>query len=193
LIAVVLVSSFSLFAQNDSVKVQSPARSWNVKSAVEVESLVPMFMTGGFHFGVGYRFDKFRVRVSVINGGHYDAEQAGINNSSADFKRYYKTSPGLFFGYNVWRNLEVYSYLELHTFEIEQKSTGIRKNLHSADTGLGVSYQFFVGKVFYIQPGLHLYLRRDKSIDFETARYTIPSADFSPVLRLGARLWSKSK
>jgi hypothetical protein len=152
-----------------------------------------MFMTGGFHVGIGYRFDRFRVRLSVINGGSYDAEKAGINNSSNDFKRFYKTSPGFFFGYNVWRNLELYSYLELHTFEIEQKSTGIRKNLYSTDTGLGLSYQFFIGNVFYIQPGLHLYLRKRTGIDFETARYTIPGADFSPVLRLGARLWSKSK
>lgn len=193
LCVMLMLSSLGLWAQRDSVKMEVPARTWNVKSAIEVESLVPMFMTGGFHVGIGYRFDRFRVRLSVINGGSYDAEKAGINNSSNDFKRFYKTSPGFFFGYNVWRNLELYSYLELHTFEIEQKSTGIRKNLYSTDTGLGLSYQFFIGNVFYIQPGLHLYLRKRNSIDFETARYTIPGADFSPVLRLGARLWSKSR
>lgn len=165
----------------------------NVTSAVEIESLVPMFVSGGFHVGIGYRFDRFRVRFSVINGGSYDAEKAGINNSSEEFKRYYKTSPGVFFGYNLWRNLELYSYLEFHTFQIEQRSTGIRRDLHSIDTGLGVSYQFFVGKVFYIQPGLHLYVRKNKSVDFPTDHYTISSADFSPVLRIGARLWSKRK
>jgi hypothetical protein len=189
----ILLLSTNVFAQSDSVRIVSSNRSWKVKSAIEVESLVPMFITGGFHVGLGYRFDRFRVRVSVINGGSYDAEKAGIKNSSDAFERHYKTSPGVFFGYNLWRNLELYSYLEFHTFEIEQKSTGIKKDLHSKDTGLGISYQFFIGKTVYIQPGLHLYVRKDKSIDFETARYSIPTVDFSPVVRLGVRLWSTSK
>ena len=191
-------SSFGcVLAQNDSLRVKEPARahakSYEVKSAVEVESLVPMFLTGGYHIGVGYRYERFRVRVSVINGGSYDAETAGVNNSSADFKRFYKTSPGLFLGYNLWRNLELYSYLEAHTFEIEQKSTGIRKDMHSLDTGLGLSYQFFIGRYFYIQPGMHVYLRGDKTVNFETANYSVPNVDLSPVVRLGVRLWSKDK
>lgn len=193
-----VLSSFGcVLAQNDSLRVKKPARahakSYEVKSAVEVESLVPMFLTGGFHIGVGYRYERFRVRVSVINGGSYDAETAGVNNSSADFKRFYKTSPGLFLGYNLWRNLELYSYLEAHTFEIEQKSTGIRKDMHSLDTGLGLSYQFFIGRYFYIQPGMHVYLRGDKTVNFETASYSVPNVDLSPVIRLGVRLWSKNK
>lgn len=191
-------SSFGcVLAQNDSLRVKEPARahakSYEVKSAVEVESLVPMFLTGGYHIGVGYRYERFRVRLSVINGGSYDAETAGVNNSSADFKRFYKTSPGLFLGYNLWRNLELYSYLEAHTFEIEQKSTGIRKDMHSLDTGLGLSYQFFIGRYFYIQPGMHVYLRGDKTVNFETASYSVPNVDLSPVVRLGVRLWSKDK
>jgi len=186
-----------VFAQNDSLRVKEPAKahakSYEVKSAVEVESLVPMFLTGGYHIGIGYRYERFRVRLSVINGGSYDAETAGVNNSSANFKRFYKTSPGLFLGYNLWRNLELYSYLEAHTFEIEQKSTGIRKDMHSLDTGLGLSYQFFIGRYFYIQPGMHVYLRGDKSVNFETVSYSIPNVDLSPVVRLGVRLWSKDK
>jgi len=193
----VFASLGCVFAQNDSLRVKEPAKthakSYEVKSAVEVESLVPMFLTGGYHIGVGYRYERFRVRLSVINGGSYDAETAGVNNSSADFKRFYKTSPGLFLGYNLWRNLELYSYLEAHTFEIEQKSTGIRKDMHSLDTGLGLSYQFFIGRYFYIQPGMHVYLRGDKTVNFETANYSVPNVDLSPVLRLGVRLWSKDK
>jgi len=183
--------------RNDSLPIKQVAKKqfnpYEVKSAVEVESLVPMFLTGGYHVAVCYRFDRFRVRFSIINGGTYDAETAGVNNSSADFKRFYKTSPGLFFGYNLWKGLELYSYLESHTFEIEQKSTGIRKDLHSYDTGLGLSYQFFVGRYFYIQPGMHLYLRGDKKIEFPTAGYSIPNIDLSPVIRLGLRLWSNGK
>jgi hypothetical protein len=183
--------------RNDSLPIKQVAKKqfnpYEVKSAFEVESLVPMFLTGGYHFAVCYRFDRFRVRFSIINGGTYDAETAGVNNSSANFKRFYKTSPGVFFGYNLWKGLELYSYLESHTFEIEQKSTGIRKDLHSYDTGLGLSYQFFVGRYFYIQPGMHLYLRGDKTIEFPTAGYSIPNIDLSPVIRLGLRLWSNGK
>lgn len=164
-------------------------RNYEVKQAIEVESLFPMFFYGGYHFAAGYRYKKIRVRVSVINGGTYDAETAGINNSSSDFKRYYKTSPGIFLGYNVWKNLEVYTYLESHTFQIEQKSTGVKKDVDSYDTGAAVSYQFFIGRIFYIQPGLHLYLRTNKTADFANVQYHIPNADFSVVVRVGARLW----
>jgi hypothetical protein len=164
-------------------------RNYTVKHALEVESLVPMFFTGGYHVAVGYRYKKFRVRASIINGGTYDAETDGIENSSPEFKRYYTTSPGVFFGYNIWRNLELYTYLEFHTFEITQTSTGNKQNVKSTDTGLGISYQFFIGRVFYIQPGVHLYLRQDNSANFNETIYNIPNADFSPVVRIGARLW----
>jgi hypothetical protein len=127
----------------------------------------------------------------VINGGTYDAEPAGFKNASGQFKRYYKTSPGLFLGYNIWKNLEIYTYVEHHTFEIEQKSTGIKQDMHSIDFGCAVSYQFFIGRIFYVQPGLHLYLRKANSLDFNGTTYTIPTADFSPVLRLGIRYWKK--
>ena len=191
------IISVGMYGQGDSLQsktvVKSHSKSYEVKSAFEVESLVPMFLTGGSHFAICYRYERFRVRLSIINGGSYDAETAGVNNSSADFKRFYKTSPGLFLGYNLWRNLELYTYLEDHTFEIEQKSTGIKENLHSIDTGLGLSYQFFIGRYFYIQPGMHVYLRANHTIDFPTASYSIPNVDLSPVIRLGIRLWSKDK
>ena len=191
------VATICMYGQSDSLHMKTiaktHAKSYEVKSAIEVESLVPMFLSGGYHFAVGYRYERFRVRVSIINGGSYDAETAGVNNSSAEFKRFYKTSPGLFLGYNVWRNLELYTYLESHTFDIEQKSTGIHKDIHSTDTGLGLSYQFFIGRYFYIQPGMHVYVRGDKSIDFGDVNYSISNVDLSPVIRLGVRLWSKDK
>jgi len=163
--------------------------SYAVNNAFEVESLVPMFFTGGYHFGLGYRYHNFRVRVSVINGGKYNAETAGINNSSDNFKRYYKTSPGIFAGYNVWKGLELYTYLEHHTFEIEQKSTGQKKDLKNFDFGGGISYQYFIGRYFYVQPGAHVYLRKDNSISFGHEIYHISNTDLSLVLRLGIRLW----
>jgi hypothetical protein len=183
-----------LFAQvlkSDSSVWYSMKYNYEVAQAIEVESLVPMFFTGGYHYAICYRYHKLRIRASVINGGDYDAEPAGLKNATSEFKRYYKTSPGVFLGYNVWKNLEVYSYLEFHTFGIEQKSTGIQKNIHSTDTGAGVSYQFFIGRCFYIQPGMHLYLRGNHSIDFNGVKYNIPNTDIAPVIRLGARLWRK--
>jgi hypothetical protein len=178
------------YSQSDSAKSsfwKPTPRNYEVKQAIEVESLFPMFLTGGYHVGLGYRYNKFRVRISVINGGAYDAEPAGTQNSSPQFKRYYKTSPGLFLGYNVWKNLEIYSYLEFHTFEIEQKSTGVKKDIHSTDIGGGVSYQFFLGRHVYLQPGFHIYLRKDNSADFNGTVYNIPNVDLAPVIRVGYR------
>lgn len=165
--------------------------SYDVDQALEIESLVPMFVTGGYHMAVGYRYKKIRVRASVINGGSYNAETAGINNSSKDFKRHYKTSPGVFLGYSIWKNLELYTFLEAHRFGIEQKSTGIEKSMSSLDFGGGIGYQFFIGKYFYIQPAVHLYTRKSKSLDFNDMEYTIPNVDISPVFRIGYRFWSK--
>ncbi len=184
----------SISAQTDSLKStfwKPIPRNYEAKQAIEVESLFPMFLTGGYHVGLGYRYRKFRIRVSVINGGSYDCEAAGTKNSSSEFKRYYKTSPGIFLGYNIWKNLEVYSYLELHTFEIEQKSSGLKRDIHSTDIGGGISYQFFFGKHIYMQPGFHIYLRGDNNADFNGTVYNIPNIDLAPVIRIGYRLWSK--
>lgn len=194
LISVLAIVATTIHAQSDSTKgtfFKPTPRNYEVKQAFEAESLFPMFFTGGYHVGLGYRYDKFRVRVSVINGGSYDAEPAGVKNSSPEFKRYYKTSPGLFLGYNVWKNLEVYSFLELHTFEIEQTSTGIKKDIHSTDFGGGISYQFFFGRRIYLQPGFHIYLRGDNTADFNGTIYNIPNVDLAPVIRIGYRFGSK--
>jgi hypothetical protein len=167
-------------------------RNYEVKQALEVESLVPMFFTGGYHFGVGYRYNKFRVRVSVINGGTYNADLQAVSGIVDGYKRYYTTSPGFFLGYNVWKNLEVYGYYERHTFEIEQMESGEKQDLPSNDFGIGVSYQFFIGRTFYIQPGIHTYYRSEQSIEFtDGGIYTIPTFEISPVVRLGVRLWRK--
>jgi hypothetical protein len=195
IIAILILSGACLAASAQTVKNDSfnkgSLRNYEVKHALEFESLVPMFVTGGYHFAACYRYEKIRFRVSVINGGTYNAEPAGVKNSSASFKRYYKTSPGLFLGYNIWKNLETYTFLEFHTFEIEQKSTGIKKDLHSTDFGGGISYQFFIGRSFYIQPGFHVYLRSQNRLMFDDQQYRISHVDLAPVLRLGYRLWRK--
>jgi hypothetical protein len=195
IIGILMILPFILPAQEDTTRkstfLKPVPRNYEVKHAIEVESLFPMFFYGGYHIGICYRYKHFRFRVSVINGGTYDAETAGITNSSGEYSRYYKTSPGLFAGYNIWKNLEAYLFLEFHTFQIEQKSTGKTQDIHSTDFGGGISYQFFLGRVFYIQPGLHIYLRCDHSCTFETGWYHIPNVDVAPVIRIGARLWKK--
>ncbi len=193
-IIVLLLFVSSSFAQTDSIKgtfwkPQPP--NYRVKQALEIESLFPMFITGGYHFAIGYRYKKLRLRVSIINGGTYNAETAGINNNSDNFKRYYTTSPGVFFGYNFWKNWDIYTYLEFHTFRITQRSSGDQKDLKSIDTGIGTSYQFFIGRYFYIQPGFHLYARASNSVDFENVKYNIPTFDVSPIIRVGIRLWKQ--
>lgn len=192
--AILIILAISLQAQSDTAKgsfFRPIPANYMVKHAIEVESLFPMFLTGGYHIGLGYRYQKIRFRVSVINGGTYDAEAAGTNNSSPAFKRYYKTSPGFFLGYNVWKNLEVYSFLELHTFEIEQQSTGLKRDIHSTDFGGGISYQFFFGRHVYLQPGFHIYLRGNNTAVFNTTVYNIPNVDLAPVVRIGYRILSK--
>ncbi len=167
-------------------------RNYEVEQAFEVESLVPMFFTGGYHFAVCYRYNKFRFRASVINGGTYNADTQATGDVDEGYKRYYTTSPGFFFGYNVWKNLELYGYYERHTFEVEQMSTGEKQDLPSNDFGIGISYQFFFGRTFYIQPGIHSYFRAEQSINFANGgTYTIPTFELSPVVRIGARLWRK--
>ena len=122
--------------------------NYEVKQAFEVESLVPMFFTGGFHFAVGYRYLKLRVRVSVINGGSYNVDNQAVGKTDEGYRRYYTTSPGFFLGYNVWKNLEVYGYYERHTFEIEQIETGEKQDLPSNDFGLGSQLPVFYRPYF---------------------------------------------
>jgi hypothetical protein len=166
------------FAQTDSKGTfwnPSP-RNYEVNQALEIETLFPMFFYGGWHVGVGYRYQKFRLRLSVINGGDYNADAQSLDGAIDGYKRYYTTSPGIFLGYNFWKNLEVYGYYERHTFEVEQLTSGEKQNLPSNDFGIGISYQFFIGRTFYIQPGIHSYFRAEKTATFENNQtYAIPT------------------
>ena len=167
-------------------------KNYEVKSAIEIESLVPIFFWGGYHIGIGYRYKKYRVRVSVINGGDYNVDSQALNNTSNDFERYYKTGPGLFLGYNIWKNLELHGYIEGHTFQVKQLSTGEEQYLKSLDVGIGISYQFFIGRIFYIQPGVHSYFRANQSLTFSNNEiYNIPTVELTPILRLGIRIFKQ--
>ncbi|MAX80699.1 MAG: hypothetical protein CL843_11070 [Crocinitomicaceae bacterium] len=166
--------------------------NYEVKHAVEAESLFPMFLYGGFHFGVGYRYKKLRVRFSIINGGNYNVDGQASDGGTAGFERYYTTSPGYFIGYNVWKNLELYGYYESHTFQIKHKASGATKELFSNDFGIGLSYQFFFGRGFYLQPGVHTYFRKEASLDFSNGdQYTIPTFELTPVVRVGYRFFKR--
>ena len=71
-ILVAFMSKAQTDSTNDVFSKPCP-RSYEVKQAWEIEGLVPMFITGGFHVAVCYWYEKFRFRVSIINGGDYDA------------------------------------------------------------------------------------------------------------------------
>ena len=194
IVALVYVAT-TISAQSDSTSGtfwKPDPRNYNVKQAFEIESLFPMFFYGGWHIGLGYRYEKFRLRVSVINGGDYNADVQSLDGPIDGYKRYYTTSPGIFLGYNVWKNLEVYGYYERHTFEVEQLSTGEKQDIPSNDVGIGISYQFFIGRTFYIQPGIHSYFRSEQSATFANDQtYTIPTFELTPIVRIGARLWKR--
>jgi hypothetical protein len=71
--------NFNVHAQHDSSQgtfFNPYPRNYQVEQALKVESLIPMYFTVGYHFAIGYRYRKFRLRVSVINGGTYNAETA---------------------------------------------------------------------------------------------------------------------
>jgi len=162
-----------------------------VKHAVEIEGIVPVYFTGGYSVGLGYRYKKVRLRANVLNGGTFNIENTGIENSATTFKRFYLTAPSIYLGLNVWRNLEVYTFLEFQNFNIMQRSTEVKKSLKSTDTGLGIGYQLFIGRYFYIQPGVQLNVRAKNALAFSGATYQIPTQDVSFVLRVGVRLWKK--
>jgi hypothetical protein len=195
-----IVACFSLLFENLNCQVRkydtcsffNPCpKNYEVRNSVEIESLFPMFFYGGYHLAVGYRFKHFRIRASIINGGTYNAERAGLNNNANEFSRYYsRVGAGIFIGYNVWKNLEIYSYIEQHHFKIEQKISKETQMINSTDFGIAASYQIFIGKIFYVQPGLHFYFRKPQSIIFsDQTSYTISTVDISPVVRIGIRFY----
>jgi len=47
------------------------------------------------------------------------------------------------------------------------------------------------GRYEFKQPGMHIYLRANNSIDFGVEKYSITNVYLSQVIRLGSRLWSK--
>jgi hypothetical protein len=178
--------------KSDTCRFFNPCpKNFQVRNAVEIESLFPMFFYRGYHFAIGYRYKHFRIRASIINGGTYSAEQAGINNKANEFNRYYsRVGAGVFIGYNVWKNLEIYSYIERHHFKIEEKITKEAQMINSTDFGVAASYQIFIGKLFYVQPGLHFYFRKPQSLIFsDRTNYSISTVDISPIVRIGIRFY----
>ena len=194
MLALLTIGTSRLYSQSDSSgtfwKPKPP--NYEVRQAFEIETLFPMYFYGGYHVGIGYRYKKFRIRASIINGGSYNVDSQAVGEVDEGYKRYYTTSPGIFFGYNVWKNLEVYGYYERHTFKVEQMATGEKLDIPSNDAGIGISYQFFIGRIFYIQPGIHSYFRAEQTVTYSNNEtYSIPTFELSPVVRLGARLWKK--
>lgn len=162
--------------------------NYSVSQAFEIEAVPFVYLSGGYHASIGYRYKKFRFRVSVIDAGTFDSD-----NSTDDFERFETSGTfGVFAGYNVWKNLETYVFIDRQVFDIKQVESNEINTLKAVSPGLGVSYQFFIGRHFYIQPGLHLYTRGSQTMTFTNGEnYELSSIDFFPVVRLGVRLWKK--
>lgn len=163
-------------------------RNYEVKHAVEIEAMPFVYLSSGYHIAVGYRCKKFRFRASTIDVGTFSLE-----TQNDQFERFEtKGSFGFFAGYNVWKNLETYVFMDRQLFDIKQKSTSETKRLNAVTGGLGIGYQFFIGRYFYLQPALHLYARGGQDVQFsDNTNYSLPSLEFTPVIRLGIRPWKK--
>jgi hypothetical protein len=162
--------------------------NYTVKKAFEIEAVPFVYFSEGYHLSVGYRYKKLRFRISTINAGTYNSE-----TSNDEYERFEtKGTFGFFAGYNVWKNLETYVFVDRQVFDIKQKASSEIKELKTVSPGIGVGYQFFIGRSFYIQPAVHLYLRSEESVSFtNNATYKISTTDITPVLRIGFRPWKK--
>jgi hypothetical protein len=134
-----LLFSATLLAQKESSGTfwkPSPA-NYEVKRALEIEVLPFVYLSQGYHVAVGYRLQKFRFRASIIDAGTFNSE-----NSNDKFERFEtKGTFGIFAGYNIWKNLETYVFVDRQVFDIKQKTTYETKQLTSVTPGLGISYQ----------------------------------------------------
>jgi hypothetical protein len=185
-----LLYSATLLAQKESSGTfwkPSPP-NFEVKRALEIEAVPFVYLSQGYHVSVGYRLQKFRFRASIIDAGTFNSEA-----SNDEFERYEtKGTFGFFAGYNVWKNLEMYVFVDKQVFDIKQKSTSETRQINSVSPGIGINYQFFIGRYLYIQPGLHLYLRGSQDVKFtDGVTYTLSPVDFFPVVRFGVRPWKK--
>lgn len=190
-IAILLVVlAEQLFAQTEAGGTfwKPNPRNYDVKHAAEIEVVPLVYLSSGYHVSLGYRYKKFRFRVSVIDAGTNNFESSG-----SDFERFETAgSAGIFMGYNVWKNLETYAFLDRQVFDIKQKSTQEVSRLNTITPGLGIGYQFFIGRYFYLQPALHLYLYGDQSVTFsDNSIYSMSAAEIIPVIRVGVRPWKK--
>ena len=180
---------FNVWSQNniESNKVENAQKI----KALEVESFVLMYFQEGYHVALGYRFGDFRIRASVAAMKGTDVEVNMFSSKESDFERYFDDiSAGVFFDYFLWKDLHVYTFIDTQNWLIVNKENGQEKNMRSIDTGLGIGYQFFIGKKerLYVQPSFHTYVRSKKETTVGGSKYSIPQMD--PVLsfRIGYRL-----
>ncbi len=190
LLGLLFTCSVSLFAQTDTTSTfwdPNPS-DYSVKKAFEIEAVPFVYLSKGYHLSLGFRYNKFRFRASVINAGTFSSE-----TTNDKFERFEtKGTFGLFAGYFIWKNLETYVFVDRQIFDIKQKNTSEVRQINSITPGLGIGYQFFIGRYFYIQPGLHLYMRAGKDIQFsDNTTYSLSSVDFTPVIRIGFRPWKE--
>ena len=173
LVLAILLLTTTLLNSEFSAAEENPYR-------IEVESLFPMFLMGGYHLAIGVRKGQWRLRASCIDGGNYDYEP---NNSM--FKRNLGKGCGLFLGYFFSQGWHAYLFVERQEYTVTRRDTGIHATFPVTDIGPGIGYQYFFDKNIYLQPALHLYWRKSARKTIGGIDYSLPNFDFSPTLRLG--------
>jgi hypothetical protein len=67
-----------------------------------------------------------------------------------------------------------------------------KQDIRSNDLGIGVSYQFFIGRTFTFSPGFIVISGRSKAQRLRTAKPILfQRLNLTPIVRIGARLWKK--
>ena len=157
------------------------------KLDLEVESMPLMFASGGYHLGFGAVYKYFRVNMTAVNAGDFDEDTGSLINADDDKTERSEKGFGIFAGYYIWKNLELFGLLESVDYKITHTASGEVQNIETVFPGIGVLYQFFIYKSLYVNPTIHYYIRSEKQITFSDGhKYTLKQ-DVLPLFRIGWR------
>ena len=173
-----------------TVRAEEAKKSENISSSsYEIESQLPCFLFGGYQFSVGKRYQRFRLRVSVVNSGRANFETYGIDRRNMKFKRSYDTGSFSVSG-DYFLNSHWFSYITLQNnrWLLTNDDTSATIHINTIDAGLGTGLQYYFHRNIFVQLSFQLNYRAPQSLAIESEDYTIPSIDCTPGVRLGVRL-----
>ncbi|MFH2115309.1 MAG: hypothetical protein ABIJ86_12470 [Spirochaetota bacterium] len=156
--------------------------------AVEIENQTPCFFFGGYQLSIGMRYGPFRFRVSTQDSGQADFEDTGIDSRNSAFRRSYDDgSLSASVDYFFSKYFFTYASLGSNRWLVQNKDTLVTDHLRTLDAGLGLGFQYFIYKGFFVQLAAQGNVRERQSLIIEGEQYTVPGFDYSPGLRLGYR------